>query len=185
MVRLAERALGIRLRHLDETAAIQTEQQQFLMSQDLNIDISLLLTVSVKDTRRTSAVYRDLLAWKGRITERQQGLRRALKDDPLFADFRWVTQQWSTVVLSPPLPPSDPLALAAWKAREPEWRRTWESRKGTLDAEHELLEKELAKKSVAFREGLQQRRVEPKDLVTALKVQNRSTALVDVWVRNS
>ena len=81
---LAERALGITLRHLDATAAIQTEQQQFLMSGDVGTNVSLWLTVTGADAQWTSDVYRDMLAWKGLITARQQGLRLALKDDPLF-----------------------------------------------------------------------------------------------------
>ena len=179
-VSLAERAMGMRLRHLDETAAIQTEQQQFLMSRDTDGNVGFWLTVSAAEPKWTSAVYRDVLAWKGLITARQQGLRLALKDDPLFAEFRQVTQQLSTVSLSPPLPPSDPQSLAAWKTRELELRRNWESQKAALEVEHERLEKELAVKSVAFRESLEQRRVRPEDLVNTLKAQDRPTALVDL-----
>ncbi|MFM9965096.1 MAG: tetratricopeptide repeat protein [Planctomycetaceae bacterium] len=177
---LAEQAVGIRLRHLDATAAIQSEQQQFLMSRDVGGDVSVWLTVSAAEEKLTPAVYHDVLAWKGLITARQQGLRLALKDDPLFADFRRLTQQLSTVSLSPPLPPSDPQAIEAWKARAPELRRKWESQKDTLETEHERLEKALAVKSVAFRKSLEQRRVKPEDLVAALKAQDRPTALVDL-----
>ena len=158
----------------------QTEQQQFLMSHQVDNDMSIWFTVSGKDARWTPAVYRDVLAWKGLITVRQQGLRRALKDDPLFAEFRRIKQQWSTVALSPPLPPSDPKSIDAWKAREPELRRNWESQKATLETDHERLEKELAVKSVAFRKSLEQRRVQPEDLIATLKAQDRPTALVDV-----
>ena len=178
---LAERASGIRLRNLDAVAAIQTEHQQFLMSHNLRTDVlGIFLTVSVEEPKWTPAVYRDVLAWKGLITTRQQGLRRALKDDPLFTEFRQSTQQLSTIALSPPLPPSDPKLLDDWKAREPELRRTWESQKATLEAEHERLEKALAVKSVSFRESLEQRRVQPEDLVAMLQAQDQPTALVDV-----
>ncbi|MFM9964396.1 MAG: tetratricopeptide repeat protein [Planctomycetaceae bacterium] len=177
---LAERAVGIRLRHLDATATIQSEQQQFLMSRNARGDVSLWLTVSAAEAKLTLAVYEDVLAWKGLITARQQGLRLALKDDPLFAEFRRVTQQLSTVALSPPLPPSNPQAIEAWKAREPELRRNWESQKEKLEVEHERLEKQLAVKSVAFRESLEQRRVKPDELVATLQKQDRQTALVDL-----
>ncbi|MFM9960451.1 MAG: tetratricopeptide repeat protein [Planctomycetaceae bacterium] len=177
---LAEQAVGIRLRHLDATAAIQTEQQQFMMSRTADINVSVWLTVSGAKAQLTPQVYRDVLAWKGLITARQQGLRRALKDDPLFAEFRRVTQQLSTVALNPPLPPSNPQAIDAWRARESELRRNWESQKEKLEVEHERLEKELAVKSVPFRESLEQRRVKPEDLVAALKAQEQPTALVDV-----
>ena len=179
-VPLAERALGIQLRHLDATAAIQTEQQQFLMSRDVGRHMSSLLTVTGTDPQWTSMVYRDVLAWKGLITARQQGVRLSLKGDPLFAEFRRVTQQLSTVSLGPPLPPSDPQSIEPWKAREPELRRNWESQKATLEGEHERLEKELAVKSVAFRQSLEQRRVQPDDMVATLKALDRPTALVDV-----
>ena len=87
------------------------------MARDVGNTVSFWLTVSAAEAKLTLAVYQDVLAWKGLITARQQGLRLALKDDPLFAEFRRLTQQLSTVSLSPPLPPSDPQAIEAWKAR--------------------------------------------------------------------
>lgn len=49
-----------------------------------------------------------------------------------------------------------------------------------LEAEHELLEKELAVHSVAFRETLEERRVQPEDLAATLKALDRPTALIDI-----
>jgi len=175
----AERSLAIALAKLEQTAPVQTEQQQFLMTSQSRVYLFAWLTVTSLD-KSAVGTWSEALPWKGLITARQQGLRLALKDDPLFAEFRQVTQRLSTVSLSPPQPPSDLEAIESWKAREPELRRNWESQKATLVAEHERLEKELAVKSVPFRENLEQRRVQPEELIATLKAQDRPTALIDI-----
>ena len=178
---LANRALRIQLRHLEHTAAIQTEQQQFLMQEQARSEISSWLTVSQADAQHASTVYRDLLLGKGLITARQLGLRQTLRDDPQWVELRRVSQRLSTATLSPPLPPSAPQALTAWKTHESGLRQQWQTEKARLELDHERIEKALATKSVAFRQGLEQRQVKPEDLIAVLKEQTQPTALIDLF----
>ena len=177
---LMARALEIQRRHLEQTAAMQSEQQQFLMTKALIHHLQLWLTVTSITPDTASQAWESVLAWKGLTTTRQLGLRQALKGDPLFAEFQVVSRQLSTVSLNPPLPPSDSQALVVWNERAPELRRQWEEQKTKLAAEHERLEQELARKSALFRQDQQRRVVTHTDLVASLKRAPQPTALVDL-----
>jgi CHAT domain-containing protein len=177
---LVGRGFDIDLRHLEQTAAIQTEQQQFLMAAVVSGDLNEWLTVTSDDPVGASEAWKRVLAWKGLTTTRQIGLRQALKDDPTYAEFRRVSQQLSTVVINPPLPPSDPKALAAWNKRAADLRHAWLEQKTQLEAEHQRLEKELAKKSSVFRQEHKRQTVTPENVVAALHESSQPTALVDL-----
>jgi len=175
----AERSLVSALAKLEQTAAVQTEQQQFLMTDQDRRYLSVWLTVTSQDVT-AAAAWGKALPWKGLITSRQAILRRSLKDDPTFAAFRTVTRQLSTLSLSPPLSPSDPKLLTAWRLKEPQLRQTWLAERDRLQTEHERLERELAIKSARFREVLQRQRVDADQIIAALKSAERPVALVDV-----
>jgi tetratricopeptide (TPR) repeat protein/CHAT domain-containing protein len=178
----AGRGFDIQRSHLERTAAVQTEQQQFLMTTEVSYHLKTWLTVTSDDPDMAAEVWQRVLAWKGLTTTRQIGLRQALKDDPEYAEFRQVSQQLSTVSLSPPQPPSDPQALPAWNQRAPELRRAWQEQKAKLEAEHERLEKDLSKKSAAFHHDHERRAVTPQTVVASLHQSSQPTALVDLIV---
>ena len=138
------------------------------MTATVSKHLDVWLTVTSDEPNGASEAWQRVLAWKGLTTTRQAGLRQALKDDPAYAAFRHVSQQLSTVSLSPPLPPSDPQALAAWNQRAPELRRVWQEQKTQLEDEYQRLEKELARKSALFHQDHQRRAVTPEDVIAAI-----------------
>lgn len=177
---LAGRGFDIDFRHLEQTAAIQTEKQQLLMAAVVSSDLNNWLTVTSDDASNAGEAWKRVLAWKGCITTRQVGLRQSLKDDPTYAEFRRVSQQLSTVGINPPQPPSDPQARAAWNDRAAELRDAWQAQKSQLEAEHQRLEKELARKSSVVRQEHKRLAVEPENVVAALRESTPSAALVDL-----
>jgi CHAT domain-containing protein/Tfp pilus assembly protein PilF len=177
--RLVARGLDVQLAHLDRTAAIQTEQQQMLMVQTAGHHLSLWLTMTAEDRQVTSDAWRYALLWKGLTTTRQLRLRRGLKGDAIYADFRRVSQQLSTLTLNPPRPPSAPNAQSDWQSRAPELRRQWDERRAALEEEYEQLEKELAQKSAFFNQDLRRQELTAKDVRAALSTAPSATALVD------
>jgi len=177
---LAGRGFDIDFRHLEKTAAIQTEKQQFLMAEVVSSDLNNWLTMTSDDPSKAAEAWQRVLAWKGRTTTRQLGLRHSLKDDPTYAEFRRVSQQLSTVAINPPLPPSDPQALAAWNERAAELRHAWQEQKNQLESEHLRLEKELARKSSVFQQEHKRQNVTQDDVVAALRASSQPAALVDL-----
>jgi CHAT domain-containing protein/Tfp pilus assembly protein PilF len=177
---LAGRGFDIHIRHLEQTAAIQTEQQQFLMAAKVSNHLNVWLTVTSEDVNGAGEAWRRVLAWKGLTTTRQIALRQTLKDDPTYAEFRRASQQLSTTSINPPLPPSDPRALAAWNERAPAVRRAWQGQKKQLEEEYQRLEKELAQKSALYRQDHQRQAVTPENIVDALRATPQPTALVDL-----
>jgi len=176
----AARAHNIRRRLLNETAAVQTEHQQFQMAYTIGDSLNLWLTVTQSDPKSTSEIYDEVVRWKGLITSRQVALRAALHHDPTFAEFRRITQQLSTITLNPPRPPTDPKALEAWRRTEADTRRLWKDRCAALEEEHQRIESELARKSAAFRQTLEQTQIGSKDIIAELRAQKRPTAVVDL-----
>ena len=176
------RSAAISLLAMDRTSAIQTEQQQFLMADDVKFEIPQWLTVTTVDAPPASDAWALPLSWKGQITVRQRLLRQSLSKDPLFAEFQAATRRLSTHTLAPPLPPSDPKLIAAWKAQEPAKLAAWESRKTELETEHERLEKELAAKSADFRRDKERQSVTPAEITAALRSAPEPTALVDLYL---
>ncbi len=174
-----ERSLANALSKLEQSSAVQTEQQQLLMTNWNRSFFSVWLTVTSLD-ESAEASWREAVPWKGLITARQASLRRSLKDDPAFSAYRTVTQQLSTLSLTPPLPPSDPKRLTTWRQKEPVLRQTWLAERTRLQTEHERLERELAIKSAPFRESQQRQRVTADQIIAALKLAERPVALVDV-----
>lgn len=177
---LVARGLEIQLRHLDRTASIQSEQQQFLMAQTLSNHLDAWLTVTLAEGSSSAEAWGYVLAWKGLTTSRQLGLRQALKDDPTYSAYRMVGQQLSALVLSPPSPPSERTALAVWNERAPRLRKLWEERQESLQAEWERLEKELARKFAAFGQARDTARVTPELVQQQLSRAIGDAALVDL-----
>jgi CHAT domain-containing protein/Tfp pilus assembly protein PilF len=177
---LARRAFDIQIAHLERSAAIQTEQQQFLMSARAYGYLSNWLRVTSDDSSEARDAWSRVLVWKGLTTTRQVALRRALKDDPTYAEFRRVSQLLGAVALSPPLPPSGLNEFLAWKKRAPDLRRTWNEQKTSLETELQQLEDELSRKSALFHQDHQRRAITPQDVVAALRQNLEPTALVDL-----
>lgn len=174
------RSLRIQIAHLERTAAIQTEQQQFLMGGKVIRQLDAWLTVTSDASASASETWGSVLTSKGATTARQLGQRQILKDDPDYAQLRQAAQQWSTLTLNPPAPPSNPAQLATWKEREPQIRDEWQKRKAQLGEELERLEKVLSGKSAEFRKEHERKQVSPDDLQAALRKQKTPTALVDL-----
>ena len=177
---LVGRSLAIQIAHLERTAPIQTEQQQFLMAGTAAQYLDRWLTVTSDAGVPAAESWRKILAWKGQITSRRQGLRQALKDNADYAQLRQATRQWSTLTLNPPAPPSNPSQMAAWRDREAQIRDEWQKRIAGLATELERLEKELSRKYAEFRKDQERKQVSPDDLQAALRKQKNPTALVDL-----
>jgi CHAT domain-containing protein/Tfp pilus assembly protein PilF len=177
---LAARALDIQLQNLERAAAVQTEQQQFRMTDSVATYLNTWLAVTAADAASAEDAWRRVLAWKALTTTRQIALRQALKDDPTYAEFRQVSQQLSTTVLSPPLPPTDPAALAKWSQRASQMRHDWEARKEKLEADYERLERELSRLSAVYSQEHQRLVVTPDAILASLHGAPQPTALVDL-----
>lgn len=178
------RALDTSFQSFQQTATIQTEHQQFLMIASISHYMNLWLTVSSKEASLTDDTWSRVLLWKGLITARQIGLRQALKGDPLFAEFQQITEQLSTVTLNPPSPPSTPDAVRSYNETEAERQHQWQLHKMRLEADHERLERELARKSAEFRKDERRRAINSKDILASLKKAPKPTALVDLLQYN-
>ena len=177
---LVGRSLAIQISHLERTAPIQTEQQQFLMAGAGAQYLDSWLTVTSDAGVPAVESWPKILAWKGQITTRQLAQRQALKDDSDYAQLRQVIQQWSALTLNPPAAPSNPSQLAAWRNREPQIREDWQKRIAGLATELERLEKELSRKYAEFRKDQERKQVSPDDIQAALGKQKNPTALVDL-----
>ncbi len=58
-------------RHLEQTAAIQSEHQQLLMADNVRHVFSTFLSASRAAKMPPEVVYDEVLAWKGAVTSRQ------------------------------------------------------------------------------------------------------------------
>jgi tetratricopeptide (TPR) repeat protein/CHAT domain-containing protein len=177
---LLTKGLGIQIRQLERASSVQSEQQQLLMAKAVSNHFNMWLSVTSADRASAEEAWRYVLAWKGLTTSRQLGLRQALRDDPTYVQYCDVGQRLSTLTLSPPSPPPDPMGLAAWREREPELRRQWEERKGNLELEWERLEKELSRKLGAFRQARDALRVSPAMVQALLSSASGTAALIDL-----
>jgi CHAT domain-containing protein/tetratricopeptide (TPR) repeat protein len=177
---LVATSLDIQLRNLERAAAVQTEQQQFRMTASMSVYLNTWLTVTLADPASAADTWRRVLAWKALTTTRQIALRRALKDNPTYTEFRQVSQQLSTVVLSPPLPPTDPATLAMWNQRAPQLRQTWQAEKEKLESDYQRLEKELSRLSAVFYHEHERLVVTPNAILASLRSAPQPTALVDL-----
>jgi tetratricopeptide (TPR) repeat protein len=82
---LVARSIAIDLGHRERTAAIQTEQQQFKMTQEADHYLWGWLTVTTAERQSAESCWRYALLWKGLTTRRQLELKRTLKEDPNVA----------------------------------------------------------------------------------------------------
>ncbi|MBS0264793.1 MAG: tetratricopeptide repeat protein, partial [Planctomycetes bacterium] len=103
---LTSRGLKIYSFHAKRTANIQTEHQQLLMAGETGRLMDGWLTFTSGDTEQTALTWRHVLAWKGQVVVRKFGKQRAWNTDPNYATLRQTTQQWSTLTLNRPAPPS-------------------------------------------------------------------------------
>jgi len=173
---LAEKSLATMRKLLEQTATIQSEQQQLLMARQSDVDLSAWLTIGSR-TKSPQDDWTQVIPWKGLVTARQTLLRRDMKDEPLLAKYRLITQQLSRVAITPPPYPSDPEQLPAWEAR----REQWQAEKKRLEDAHEQLEKELAEKSSAFAQSKARQRVTAEEITNRLAQQPHPTALIDLY----
>ncbi len=177
---LVSRTTSHTIAQLEQTAAIQSEAQQFLMTNEKRRDIDLYLTFHETDNATAKETWGTLLNWKGLITTRQTQLRQVLKKEPEYIALQTVTQQLSRHVLNPPLPSNDPKLIAAWIETAPVLRQAWQDKRARLETEYERIEKELSQKSALFRTTHQQKQVTVDDLQQLLDSQASPTVLVDL-----
>jgi CHAT domain-containing protein len=76
----ARQGVQIMRRHLELTAAIQSEHQQLLMVDELRFPLDVFLAAGRAAKSAPDATYDEVLAWKGAVTGRQAFLR-ALRHD--------------------------------------------------------------------------------------------------------
>jgi tetratricopeptide (TPR) repeat protein len=81
---LSRQALAIMRQHLDLTSAVQSERQQLAMIQDTRWFLGNYLSVSMAAGTPAEQVYAEVLASKGAVWTRQQGMRR-MRQDPVLA----------------------------------------------------------------------------------------------------
>ena len=96
----ARQSVQIMRRHLDLTAAIQSEHQQLLMVDDLRFPLDVFLVAGRAAKTAPDAAYDEVLAWKGAVTGRQaflRALRRDLADKPaaaaIYTDLESTTRE--------------------------------------------------------------------------------------------
>ena len=115
--------------------------------------------------------YRQVLAWKGAILERQRrlrDLRRLLRADPRPEVAR-AAAEWQSVVVR--------LATLALAQPGPNQQDAWRRQLADLTERKDQLEEELTRQSAAFRAARAEARRTPEQLQAALP---RDAALIDV-----
>jgi CHAT domain-containing protein len=155
-------ALAISRRNLELTAAIQSERQQLSMAQSFRYLLDDFMQLAATCPEHVEAVYREVLAWKGAVTTRQQLIRAAADDPrlaPLVGEYRRLTAQLATLAFGTP---------------EPSRRAAWQARMSELATQREALESQLSQQSVSFRDSQQPTSLE--DLQATLPPR---TALID------
>ena len=95
---LFEQAVDIGRHNLDLAANAQTERQQMVMADMLRFHLNALLSAAPRAGIADRASYRQVLAWKGVVLERQRRLRsRLLRADPRPEVARAAANWQSTV----------------------------------------------------------------------------------------
>ena len=126
-------------KHIEATAAVQSERQQFLMDMAGKSSLDLYLSVAVSSGEYSDDVYEEVLASKGNVWRRQQKTRTLQTEPeltPLFAELQSVAARRAKQTLL------TPDADAA-----EEWRKQLDQ----LAQRQEEIEKTLASRSAAYR----------------------------------
>ncbi len=167
---LFEQAVDISRHNLDLAAAAQTEREQLVMADMLRFHLDTYLSATPRVGIADGASYRQVLAWKGAVLERQlrlRDLRRLLLSDSRPEVAR-AAAEWQSVVR---------LATLALARPVPDEQDAWRRQLAALTERKEQLEEELARQSVAFRAARAETRRTPEQLQAALP---RDAALIDV-----
>ena len=168
---LFEQAVDISRHNLDLAADAQTERQQMAMADMLRFHLDAFLSAAPRAGIADGASYRQVLAWKGAVLERQRrlrDLRRLLRADPRPEVARAAAEWQSTVVR---------LATLALATPGPNQQDAWRRQLADLTERKDQLEEELTRQSAAFRAARAEAERTPEQLQAALP---RDAALIDV-----
>ena len=168
---LFEQAVDISRHNLDLAADAQTERQQMVMADMLRSHLDTYLSAAPRVGIADGASYRQVLAWKGAILERQRrlrDLRRLLRADPRPEVAR-AAAEWQSVVVR--------LATRALAQPGPNQQDAWQTELAALSEQKDQLEEKLTRQSAAFRAARAEARRTPEQLQAALP---RDAALIDV-----
>jgi tetratricopeptide (TPR) repeat protein/CHAT domain-containing protein len=159
-----EKALALQRRSLDLAAVGLAERQQLAMNRQLRIYLDATLSASADQPEFVNADYGFVLGWKGAVSARQMqmcALRREPELVPLADRLRTLSGQLAALASAVPNPKKLDVQRGAHVR---------------ITQEREDLEVELARKSEAFRNDREQRRVTAADLAASLPT---SSILVD------
>ena len=127
------RAIRLSTERTNRLSTIQAEGQQLDAAGNLrSLPLGGWLTSTVDGDLPGAEIWEPVLALKGAVTARASATHRALRGDPVYAEYLRVGRQLSEATLRPPAPPADLKLLAAWKDAEPELRRRWLERREEL-----------------------------------------------------
>jgi tetratricopeptide (TPR) repeat protein len=136
---LYKQALEITRRNFDLASSVESERQQLAMAETLRYRLDNYVKLVRAEAKYADPVYREILAWKGAVTTRQQ-LMRALTAQPEIAPvaekYQQVTSQLAMLSLGTPTSAQ---------------RNSWRTRIDTLQTEREQLEVDLSALSAEFR----------------------------------
>ena len=141
------------------------------MADMLRYSLDAFLSAAPRVGIGDGANYRQVLAWKGAILERQRrlrDLRRLLRADPRPEVAR-AAAEWQSVVVR--------LATLALATPGPNQQDAWRRQLADLTERKDQLEEELTRQSAAFRAARAEARRTPEQLQAALP---RDAALIDV-----
>ena len=161
---LVRQSVAITRGHVESTAAVQSERQQFAMARTNRGSLSLLLSVAVSSGKYADDIYQEVLLTKGGVWRRQQKTRAVQSDPqlaPLFTELRSVSARRAQQTLATP---------------EPKTMDVWRQQIDQLAQRQEELERELSTRSAAYREA--QQLVTVDELRACLPA---GYALVDFW----
>jgi hypothetical protein len=135
-------------KHLELTAAVQSERQQLAMRQSLRHRLDGYLSLAVRSGNFSESAYRHMLAWKGAVVQHQRETR-ALADEPelreAFLELQSVTARLAKFALGTP---------------DPQQREAWQRQIAELSAEKERQESELVRRSTEYRRAKEEVTIE-------------------------
>jgi len=168
---LFEQAVDISRHNLDLAADAQTERQQMVMAAKLRFHLNAFLSAAPRAGIAAGSSYRQVLAWKGAVLERQRrlrDLRRLLRADPR-PEVAHDAAEWQSVVVR--------LATQALAQPGPQAQHDWKTEVARLSERKNQLEEKLTRQSAAFHAARAEIRRTPEQLQAAL---SRDAALIDV-----
>jgi tetratricopeptide (TPR) repeat protein/CHAT domain-containing protein len=138
---LYQRAAAGMIRHLESTAAVQSERQQLINVQQIRFYLDCVVSCAMLSGGDPSTTYEQMLAWKGAVTLRQRLDRAARRgDDPqekkLWEELETVTTRLATLNRASP---------------SADKKEAWQKELADLSQQKEDLEVELSGLSADFR----------------------------------